>query len=194
MHYSQKNEQEVIEQAVEGMTGRFLDIGAYDGWNYSNTMGLVDRGWTGVMVEAGLDAFKKLLEKHGGSTKVVSIHAAIGPVDELKQFWNDHSTFSTTEQGNYRKFVHQGGFSAKYFVPILSVRTLLDYLKPMLPFAVVSIDTEGTSTDIFQELVKVIHPMVICVEHDQRQEAWEIGKAAGYQVLMQNEENIVFGR
>lgn len=193
-HYSQKNEQEAIIQAIEGLpAGRFLDIGAYDGESYSNTRALLDLNWGGVMVEAGLDAFQKLLAKHGGSPKVALIHAAIGPVDELKPFWNCATTFSTSEQGNYNKFIHEG-FSQKYFVPVLSVVELLRYLQPMIPFDVVSIDTEGTSTDIFQQLVKRVQPKVVCVEHDNRKETWEIGAQAGYRVLMQNEENIVFGR
>jgi hypothetical protein len=131
--------------------------------------------------------------KHGGSQKVVLIHAAIGPSDDWKQFWNCATTFSTSEQGNYNKFIHEG-FGPKYVVPIIGIRTLLNYLDPLAPINVVSIDTEGTSVDIFRSMVAVWNPPVICVEHDNRPEAWEIGKQAGYLVLMQNEENIVFGR
>ena len=79
MKYSQKDEQDYILRAVEGIiTGTFLDIGAYNGEDYSNTMCLVERGWSGIMVEPGLEAFQALLARHGRANNLKLIHATVG--------------------------------------------------------------------------------------------------------------------
>ena len=46
--YSQNNEEEIIVAEFERMgvtTGRFLEIGAYDGKGFSNTFRLAQLGW-----------------------------------------------------------------------------------------------------------------------------------------------------
>lgn len=50
---------------LEGIFGRipngiFLEIGAYDGFNYSNSWGLLMRGWTGILVEPVPEYFEIL--------------------------------------------------------------------------------------------------------------------------------------
>lgn len=49
--YSQYGECAKIIEHFAGRTGRFLDVGSYDGLTYSNTRCLMERGWSGICVE-----------------------------------------------------------------------------------------------------------------------------------------------
>lgn len=60
--YSQNDEQDVILRFFEGRTCRFLDIGAFDGVELSNTRALAEIGWTGLMVEPNPYNLVPLLE------------------------------------------------------------------------------------------------------------------------------------
>lgn len=191
--HSQKDEESWILRSVANIpNGRFVDVGAYDGVNYSNTMALVERGWSGIMIEPGLQAFIKLLENHGANEKVTLIHAAIGVFKSgLQPFWNCPTTFSTTEPSNRDKFIHEG-FSPQFYTPVINMSWIFEMFPG--PIDVLSIDTEGTSVDLFKQFTATgyARPRCICVEHDGRTDE-VLGHAVmyGYRVIMQNEENYV---
>lgn len=191
--HSQKDEDFAIQRSVEHIrNGRFLDIGAYDGVNYSNTMALVELGWSGVMVEPGLQAFIKLLENHGTNDKLTLIHAAITVDPGAKKFWNCPTTFSTTEISNRDKFIHEG-FSQPFWVQGMSLQELwYGFCCAGGSIDVLSIDTEGTSVDLFKRFMArgFARPRCICVEHDGRRSE-VMQSIVGYKVIMENEENIV---
>lgn len=194
--HSQKDEDLAIMKLVGDKTGgRFLDIGAYDGIHYSNTYALVERGWLGVMVEPGLEAFQGLLANLGGNERVRLIHAAVGTLSQwcLTRFWNNPRTFSTTQIETQGRFLCEG-FSAPYMMPMIPLDVLFHTREP---FDVVSIDTEGTSVDLFRHMLDDLHcePYVICVEHDGRLK--EVKKCAaehGYMIAYENQENYVMVR
>jgi FkbM family methyltransferase len=50
-NYSQNDEQEVILKYFGDFKGRFLDIGAYNGVDLSNTWALLELGWQGTFIE-----------------------------------------------------------------------------------------------------------------------------------------------
>lgn len=192
--HSFKNEDAIIFNAVKDISqGRFLDIGAYDGVNYSNTLCLLEAGWSGIMVEPGLEAFQKLLKNHGDNPNVILIHAAVGAdLLHLSKFWDNHETFSTTLESNRDKFIHEG-FSQQYWVPAIWIVAVL--MKFPGRMDVVSIDTEGTSVDLFKAFpFHMARPCIFCVEHDNRlKECQDFAAHMGYKVIMQNEENFIFG-
>ena len=190
--YSQQQEEGFILKSVEGISrGTFLDIGAWDGIHYSNTRALVEHGWSGVMVEAGLHAFIKLLENYSSNDKVTLVHGAVGLGSGITEFWNCPTTFSTTLASNRDKFIHEG-FSGRFFVPILPLHSLVINLCHSID--VLSIDTEGSSMDLFRAFLTMglCRPRCICVEHDgRRDEALGIAEMNGYRSLYLNEENLV---
>ena len=62
MYYSQSKQDEWVEQVYEGKrSGFFVDVGAYDGVQTSNTYFLEQKlGWVGICIEANDEVFKKL--------------------------------------------------------------------------------------------------------------------------------------
>jgi hypothetical protein len=204
--YSQKNEQAVLLAEIEEgrlpKVGRFLDIGAYDGETYSNTCALIELGWSGIMVEPGLRAFWNLFHKHGGNDKVVLVHAAVAPFEKSFTQFFENGTYSTTETHNrFEKFAHTGSWSGPFYVWQVGLQRLMRDIPGLAwgtdacQFDVVSIDTEGTSSDIFRALPLYLLPTVVIVEHDQRQqELSRLARARGYELISDNEENLIFRR
>ena len=65
MYYGQNKEDEIINNLIvskygENFKGSILDLGANDGVTLSNSRFFVERGWHGVLVEAGNKPFEKL--------------------------------------------------------------------------------------------------------------------------------------
>lgn len=196
--YSQNGEQQHILRIFGDFVGRFLEIGACDGKLVSNTLALVEHGWSGVMVEPSPRAFVALQERHGDNPRLTLIHAAIGLDDCVIPFWDDPTIggYATTEEGNRAKWQHLAGFAKQpFYVPSIPVSRFAEVESLFSgPFDFVSIDTEGTSTDLFLAFpLGVIRPKVICVEHDGRiPECLARAQKFGYREVTRNGENLLF--
>ncbi len=73
--YSRNGEQSIILDVLGKMGAikdqpTFLDLGAGDGYNNSNTRALSDQGWRGVLVEADPQQFLRLIGNHKGNGKM----------------------------------------------------------------------------------------------------------------------------
>src|ERR1039458_6385235 len=121
MKYSQNNEQELIQKVFGDFVGRFLDIGACDGTWLSNTRDLVERGWSGVLVEASPRVFLALQELHATNPRLDLVNAAVGLRSGLLTFWDSPTAqgYSTTEVGNRDKWKHLAGEWGKFYVPVV---------------------------------------------------------------------------
>lgn len=189
--YSQNDEQVHILREFEGFTGTFLDIGACDGRLNSNTLALVELGWSGILVEPSPQSFVKLHALHGNNPKLTLIHAAVGLTYGLTPFWDGPIGYSTTEPANLRKWQHLG-FAESFLVPLIALRAIERHL-PTIDF--LSIDTEGTSVELFLNFEFISHPRLICVEHDGEITKCQLYAARmGYTPIAQNAENLIFKR
>ena len=141
--------------------GTFLEFGAYDGVNFSNTYLLEKRfSWTGVLI----DPIPSHYESMKINRKCKSIHAAVtagnesfvnvleSPASNLSRLANKKSLF---------KKIHK--------VQAFTLTELLDTYFPSRNLDFLSIDTEGNDLDILESIdlnYYVIH--AICVEHNSR--------------------------
>lgn len=193
--YSQNSEEFAILAAVGTKVGKFLDIGAFDSKWCSNTLALVERGWSGVMVEPALHPFRELLNNQGDNPKIVLVQAAVGTERGVVKFWNAPSGVATTDPAHFQKWNKELPYDHPYFIPQISLAELLN--KWPGPYDVVSIDTEGTSVSLFWELMKLTYsspPQVIVVEHNNAEQACISVVGARYEVVERNGENLVFVR
>lgn len=206
MSYSQKEEEKYILEAVGSSVGVFLDIGADDGISFSNVLALVERGWSGVFVEPNFLRFGRLLERHGGKLKLQLVQALVGVERRLRPFWSCDDVVSTTEEEHHKRWSGAGSgfgpaagkveFHHDYYASQVTVRELMDTFPQLKVVDVVSIDTEGTSADIFFWFpFDICRPRVICVEHDnQESRLEEFARHLGYEVVYRNVENLLFVR
>ncbi len=192
--YAQDGEDDVVlayfkDLPVTDRTRRFLDVGAFDGMNVSNTRALVELEWMGVMVEASLSAFRDLLRHHGGNPRVALIHGPLAVASGLTPWW-EHSaaiegsldrraSMASTTIEDQATRVHaidlnqnpKQAADAKrwqhFYQPQFTVDDLVKVLPP--PYDFISIDTEGTSVDILEAMdLERLRTSIVCAEHNEK--------------------------
>jgi len=145
------------------------------------------------MVEPSPRAFIKLQERHGANPRLTLIHAAIGIDSRIVPFWDESSIggYSTTEETNRKKWEHLAGFKTPFYVSTLALYQLVTAFQG--PFDFLSLDTEGTSTDLFLAYpFEISRPKVVCVEHDGRiSDCLSQAGRYGYREVARNPENLV---
>jgi FkbM family methyltransferase len=192
--YSQNGEQRLILEAFGGFVGRFLEIGACDGLLVSNTLALVELGWSGIMIEPSPRAFLELHKRHGHNPKLTLVHAAIGLGHGMSPFHDSPQAegYATTEEANRTKWQHLAAFDPPFFLPLIPITAILEAFPGPIDF--LSIDTEGTSTDLFLTFPfgSILLPRVICVEHDGRiAECLVQARQYRYKEIARNGENLL---
>lgn len=195
MHYSQNDEQEKLLEYFGEKVGRFLDIGACDGALNSNTLALVERGWSGVLVEPSVAAFGELHRRHGGNRKLTLVHAAVGGISySLIPFSDSYGVigYSTTEDVNREKWNHLVAFEPPFYIPMVPLDDLLRRFPG--PIDMLSIDTEGTSVELFMNFpFDSIRPMAVVVEHDGYTDICGVrARKFNYREVARNAENLVY--
>jgi len=187
--YSQRDEEKFILAAFAGKTdGRFLDVGAWDGEIFSNTRALALAGWSGVLIEPSRIPCAKLRQLYNGSGAVI-IEAAAGSQNGSTHLWESDDAISTTQRSHFDRWKHHAEYHSYRLVEQVD---LSEIIQRHGPFDFVSIDTEGTSVDLFTGIEWSPAPRLICVEDDQRYKAvLEHGKRFGYRELHRTAENLI---
>lgn len=194
--YSQNDEEKYILEAVGDAQGIFLDIGAWDGKTFSNTAALVDRGWSGVLVEPSPSSFNTLRERYADNPKLQLVHAAVGEHCGLVEWWDSGGDgVSTTSEKHFRTWDGTAKFNPPYLIGQVTVGCLFDSMQQLYDrkIGVVSIDTEGTSISILKDLLRYhVSAKVIVVEYDlQDKEIGEFVKTFGFEPTYKSSENLV---
>lgn len=194
MNYSQHDEQRYILEAVGEARGRFLDIGAYDGIHFSNVLALIERGWEGLLVEPGLEAFDALLKNHGKNERLSLIHAAVGLKAGLVPFWDTPDLLSTVNACAYDRWANYANYRPAFYTPTVMLNDILKTFPGPVDF--VNIDTEGSSAELFLEFpLALLRPRAACVEHDGiAPRLCQHARDCGYHLIYGNDENVVFAR
>ncbi len=162
--HSQYGEEDAILRYFDGnKTGRYLDIGANDGYTFSTTGQLAERGWFGVCVEPSPRAFPNLMEYHARHATTL-VQAALSVRSGLVPFYDcTDSLMSSTTEEQARKFEHLK--FTKIWVPSLTWADLL--CKFSAPYDFVNIDVEGINAEIAMAMpLGEIGARMICLEDD----------------------------
>jgi FkbM family methyltransferase len=167
-----------------------LDIGAHDGVTLSNTYLLYSKyGWRGTYVEPDARNFAKLCENVPlGMHLNVAIKPGASATVPLWQCTDGlYTTLSEINKSKWAKL----GFAEPVLVQALSVQQLLQLIATP---SLVSIDTEGTSHEIFKALRGLLQPTAWVVEVDNMSQRVEVdlwAKANRYDVALSTPENLV---
>lgn len=191
MVYSQNDEQDYILGYFSGFKGRFLDIGANDGKNLSNTAALADLGWSGVMVEPSPATFKQCEFNYKENPNVKVYNYAIADKAGVVKFYEATDTLVSSMNEEAVKM---------WNVPYkeINVQCLtFDLFKIEEPesFDFISIDAEGMDLIILKQ-IDLTNVKMICVEHGNSFEAEvkQYCESFGMKQVMRNFENIIMAR
>lgn len=138
--------------------GYFVEIGAFDGFNWSNTMPLITAGWSGIMVEPDPTNFKNLSARHGSNPRLQLVKAAVcnisAVIDGKVKLYLGGST-STVEPHTvdiYRSIpsLAIGGLSHDHFVMVdaCTMDELLFTKHCPARYDVLVVDVEGGEEDV----------------------------------------------
>ena len=164
---SQYGEHVLIEKYMketEQEGDRFLDLGAYDGVTFSNTVGLAQSGMPGVLVEPDPEHFEMLRDVYCEEGEWLLVNAGVTLDGGLQEFWKSlgdiPSTFCEDRKEHFSKMPYQ-----KIIVSTVTLSELLTQVGSN--FAFVNIDVEGLCVEMLWEVLKQVRGLrILSVETD----------------------------
>jgi len=173
--YSQQDEEKTILEYFGSQRGAFLDIGAYDGVTFSNTLALAERGWNGILYEASPRCFCKLVDNYVNRNLNAFIFACMCVGVENKtsvQFWDSIEAVGTSNKDNYEKWKDLCRFKL-IMMPQVAIQ---DILAEGHCFNFANVDIEGSSVPVAKYIVEDAARsglQLICIEVDDKYEEFD---------------------
>jgi hypothetical protein len=190
--YSQYGEDrkalEILEKWAHG-SKRVLEIGAWHHEDKSNSKLFIDAGWGAVLVEPSPAGLHDLTAAYCDREDVVVVGSPVTVHGGfVRLVLSDDALSGEAIQEQWRA---TGGYYGGAWFNSLSVAELFAQFGG--DFAVCSIDTEGTSVDVFAEMLNCgPRPRVVILEHDNRLvELAGIAEAAHYRQAHCNGTNVI---
>jgi FkbM family methyltransferase len=209
---SQYNEHLFIQAWFGDRSGRLLDVGAFDGCRSSNTLSLLQLGWSGVLVEPSPVTFTKLEENYqrlGLMDRCILVNAALtgnDMPDGRQNFYDfvDHSREHGSYCGslkhtwtNYQaKKIASDRTDNLYSIPVTAVRPR-DFIDMYgSDFDFINIDAEGMSQIIADSMPwSVMSTKLVCIEIDHRRDTIiDMMTSHGFTWAEHIGSNLLFGR
>ena len=201
-YYAQIGQDKIIEQFFQKYppTNKiFVDVGAFDGVNYSNVRRLYETyGWTGLCIEPVEKNYKLLVKSYKGSSVrclKVGISNWDGEADINVVTWpglpgwgSEVSTFSKEEMARWEQY--KPVWNLEHII-LKKLTTVLNEEK-IEAFDLLSVDTEGHDLEVLQGLdFSRFKPSLIVVEYGQRrQEIISFLESKGYRIFSDNGQDI----
>lgn len=193
--YSQNNEEEILLANLPE-NGFLLDFGAYDGKTFSNSLRLIELGWSGVLIEASPINFKSVMEVHKDRPNITLINAPVTVNGGLVKFYDSKGDgISTMNKEHKEKW--ETNNTVRYQDIYLSSITLRDVFGiHNKNFDFVNIDVEGENLELLKTFpFDKCMPKVICIEHDEKDnEIMQILSQYGFGIIYRNNENLILKR
>jgi len=143
----------------------YMDIGAHDPYNLSNTAYFYQKGWRGVNIEPNPILFKKFLKKRPDD---INLNIGIGDKTATLPFYIlDSATMSTFSKDECDDLIKNHGFKLDKTIEV-SVMSLEDvvakYLNNRMP-ELLFVDAEGYEDFIIRSIdFSRLRPCIICFE------------------------------
>jgi len=195
--YSQRDEEKYILKYFENWpTGKFIDIGAYDIFKFSNTRALYEKGWKGIFVEPAAENYKAIADHYKGDKEIEVFNIAIGDHNGEIDFYDcGGDAISTSDESHRDKWAEAGVKYSKTKAVLISATTFMhDY---GLDCNFLSIDTESTNMVVFNAMPEWVWQQIsmLCIEHDNNYEEIEDRlRPFGFLPIYQSAENIILAK
>lgn len=204
--YSQNGEDDLILNLFSGKeSGTILDIGAFDGKTFSNSLALIEKGWKAIMVEGSAFPFSSLFNLYKGNPNITLVNAMI-TIEEnstpLKMYESPNSLVSTVDTKHFlswknrvETFNHPPFY--EMYTSTISFKNLLTWIKQRnISLEFVSIDVEGFSATLSMNFnPDDFNTKVIIIEHDNMQiQVENYFSNYGFKICGQTSENIIMER
>jgi len=202
--YSQNDEDVVVREYFDlnygaEFKGFFIDLGANDGITFSNTYSLLERGWSGCLVDASRTAFTQLVKNTAKfGSKASKWYTAVGDKDGRVTFYesNDGALVSSTIASETKKWAESGVKFKAGDVPMVTVQSLIEQMK-VEEVDFFSIDIEGNDLSVMKDIPFTrLNTKCVCVEWNGKQkDAFSgIANSHGMGLIHETPENLIFAK
>lgn len=168
--------------------GFFVEIGANDGFNLSNTVYLEECfGWNGILIEANPVYLGDLVKR-----KAIVVNKAVADEDGLIEFIDAGLYGGIASMIDPLHSVHTAD-AKKITVPATTLENILDMYNAPVYIDFISIDVEGGELPIVKQVCtqKKYRFRAGCIEHNYRWNDYNAFKSAlssaGYVVVWENQ-------
>jgi FkbM family methyltransferase len=178
----------VLNRVFPQQTGFFVDVGASDPVNGSNTWALYKRGWSGITIEPSPRVYAKLKATR---PRDICLGVAVGDAEGEASFFQfgDGAGHSTCDRERAQALQREIGQQVTEFkVPVRTLGSILAEYAAGVDIDVVCIDAEGAEAAIlrgaqlqrFRPKLIIIEAMAAFLQVDVSQEASNILEQNGY--------------
>lgn len=197
--YSQNNEEEIILNYFKEQKGHLLDLGANDGETLSNSLRLIQKGWSADLVEADPVTFEKLHKLHDGNDDVKCHNVAVSNVDGTVVLHRsgsllgkgDESLVSTLDKRELSRWASVD--FTEVYVKSVTFNQLLSMAKKRT-FDFITIDIEGMDWIVLKQMdLKALGCKMLIVETNGKETPKYVNycNKFGMKLLTSNQENII---
>lgn len=151
--------------------GSFVEVGAFDGWNWSNTYPLTKLGWRGLLFEPQPDYAQKCRDLHKGNPKIAVSQAAVGSHNGMTRLYLGGSISTTMRRMvdiyNSIDWSQSCGLRKDRYitVPLLTLNYALNLHEFPHDFELLVIDVEGAELNVLKGLnLNKWHPRMLIIE------------------------------
>ena len=135
--------------------GFFVEVGAYDGYRWSNTVPLINNGWGGALVEPINSYANACRNRYKDNSKITTYECCIGGENKEKQKVYLGGPCTTTLPSMvelYQKTDPEDGHSLDKYItaPMFTLDTFLTEIKAPENFEVLGVDVEGAEWNILK--------------------------------------------
>jgi FkbM family methyltransferase len=189
--------------------GYFVEVGAFNGVNWSATYVLAKMGWGGLMFEPQKDRYNECKSNYSSHRNITIVHCAILDYNGETNLYLGGSLSTTSEE---RVEIYQDVWWAKSsrldleryeVVSCYTLEHMLEKHDAPKDFEVLIVDVEGAEAQVLSTLGNW-KPQIMMVEtHEDNEderlsatagEVWEIVEPLGYEKVFANYINTVYRR
>lgn len=180
--------------------GFFVDIGAYDGKNISNTYLFEQLGWRGFCVEANPTTFEKLKQNHKCDAYNVALYSKnVGIVQMATSKNSGLDTLELNLTPAHKARVERGSEITYIQVPTATFDEIMAKYPEVSHIDFMSLDVEGGELEVLKGIDFNKHTFgLIAIEHnyfkDAQREVSKLLDSKGYRILMWNGWDYLFVR
>jgi FkbM family methyltransferase len=205
MYYTQNNEEQIFIDYFKNDNPKdlcVLDIGANDGKTFSNSLKLIELGWSAVLIEPSPKAFQKLSDLHSNNSKVTCFPFAIANsngkliLKESSTLLNqsDVALVSSLKVEETYKWIQANVRFTDVEVITMDFNSFYE-LSPHKKFDLISIDVEGFDYDVLSQIdLNKVNCRCLCVEFNGKNKDMFVNYVTnfGLKLIAENPENLIF--
>lgn len=162
---SQCGEDKVFEEYFGDKIGYVVELGAADGKDNSNSYHLIQRGWSGILLEPDPEQYAELLSLYHDNNNVKAANVAAGTQTGQKTFYTNRQVSTLDPSWRDRCIEVHNLVYDEITVIVMTLTFILEQMECPKVFDLLSIDCEGMDQDVLASLdLGIFQPELICIE------------------------------